>query len=378
MRGRLVPWLFLLLATIGFAGAASAARLNVTFVNPGRSDEYFWVSVSEVMRAAAAQLDIALEVRYAERDRDRMVVLGQEAVARPVPPDYLVAVNEEGFAVDILRRAEQRGVKTFLVLNSLTPEQAAEIGKPGERYRHWIGSILPDNFVAGRRMAEAVIAAAAQAGQRDGRGRVQLLAILGDRLTPASIERTAGLHAALERHPEVELSRQINSKWTEAEGQQIAESYLAWAARNGVHVGAIWAANDPLAFGAIAALKAAGYRPGADVFVAGLNWSAPALQRVREGELLLTDGGHFLAGGWAMVLLRDHSSGMDLGPDGTVRFVMSAIDRGNIDRFERHFASRDWSRIDFAALTRSIGRAPPGYDFTLDRVFSSLRAVEHR
>jgi len=352
---------------------ASAPTLRVTFVNPGRSDEYFWVSVSAVMQAAAAQLGVALEVQYAERDRDLMVALGQRAVSRADPPDYLVAVNEEGFAAEMLRQAEGRGVKTFLLLNSLTPEQAREFGRPSERFRHWIGAIVPDNGVAGQRMAERVIAAADAANLRDAQGRIHLLAIAGDQLTPASIERTGGLHAALARHPQVELSRQIHSKWTEAEGRRIADSYLAWAARNGVRVGAVWAANDPLAMGAIAALKEFGYRPGVDVFIAGLNWSAPALRLVRDGELALTDGGHFLAGGWAMVLLRDHADGFDFGPDGTVRFAMSAITRENLDRFEQRFGPRDWSVIDFAALSRSRGQAPPGYDFTLERLLRAWR-----
>jgi ABC-type sugar transport system substrate-binding protein len=224
-------------------------------------------------------------------------------------------------------------------------------------------------------MAELAIAAAAAQGLRDAQGRIQLLAIAGDQLTPASIERTAGLHAALARHPDVVLSRQIHSKWTEAEGRQITERYLDWAGRNGVRPGVVWAANDPIAFGAIAALRAAGFRPGEDVFIVGLNWSAPALQRVAEGEMLLTDGGHFLAGGWAMVLLRDHASGLDLGADGTVRFAMSAITRENVERFQRHFGQRDWSVIDFAALSRSLGQTPAGYDFTLERLFRAQRQI---
>lgn len=364
------------LAVLGLACAqAWAAPIRASFVNPGRSDEYFWVAVTAVMQAAAAQLDIALEVRYAERDRDRMVALGREVTERPDPPGYLIAVNEEGFAVDMLRRADARGIKTLLLLNSLTPEQATQLGRPGERLRNWIGAVQPDNAVAGQRMAELAIAAAAAKGLRDAAGRIQLLAIAGDQLTPASVERTAGLHAALARHPEVTLSRLINSKWTEAEGQQIAERYLAWAARNGVRVGVVWAANDPIAFGAIAALRGAGYTPGVDVLVAGLNWSAPALERVAEGEMLLTDGGHFLAGGWAMVVVRDHANGLPIGSDGTVRFAMSAITGENVARFQRHFGRRDWSAIDFAALARSLGQAPAGYDFTLERIFRAQRPV---
>lgn len=67
----------------------------MTFLNPGKPDERFWMMVSETMEAAAEDFGVQLEVVYAERNRIRMVALGKEILQRPAPPDYLVLVNEE-------------------------------------------------------------------------------------------------------------------------------------------------------------------------------------------------------------------------------------------------------------------------------------------
>jgi hypothetical protein len=97
--------------------------------------------------------------------------------------------------------------------------------------------------------------------------------------------------------------------------------------RSGPHIDALWAANDPMALGAIAALKEAGYRPGVDVMVGGLNWSQAAVDRVLKHEMVVTYGGHFLLGAWAMVVLRDYKDGGDFAEeDVRLHFPMGAFD----------------------------------------------------
>ncbi|MFM8769829.1 MAG: sugar ABC transporter substrate-binding protein, partial [Rubrivivax sp.] len=58
-----VCWIVLLLVL----SCASAWAQRVAFINPGKSDEAFWVSATRAMQAAARDLGVQLEVRYAER-----------------------------------------------------------------------------------------------------------------------------------------------------------------------------------------------------------------------------------------------------------------------------------------------------------------------
>jgi len=50
--------------------AAGAQAASVVFLNPGHSNENFWVSYSRFMQAAAQDLGMELRVQYSERRAD--------------------------------------------------------------------------------------------------------------------------------------------------------------------------------------------------------------------------------------------------------------------------------------------------------------------
>ncbi|SDK81583.1 monosaccharide ABC transporter substrate-binding protein, CUT2 family [Franzmannia pantelleriensis] len=341
--------------------AVFAASLNVTFINPGYQGERFWDMVSSTMQAAADDLDIELEILFAERDRHLMQSLAARVLERKRPPDYLVLVNEEQHAVELLEQVEQRGVDVLFLLNGPSAEQRQHTGIPGEHYRHWVGVIEPDNFAAGARMARALLAAAPERPRP-----LPTLALLGDTLTPASINRNGGMLDVLIEDPRVRLDRLLTAHWNQEEARALTAGYLRWLVRRNETPALIWAANDPIAIGAIEALQHAGFAPGDDVLVVGLNWSPEGIQRVARGELLLTDGGHFLAGAWAMVMLRDLADATIEVADASIRFPMAALDARDVALYGEQLASPDWSRIDFSRFRY----ANAGYDF------SPLRALE--
>lgn len=351
-----------------------SAPIKVTFINPGRSDETFWVMVSDAMRAAASDLDVELTVHYAERNRVRMRELGLAAAGRPEETDYLIVVNEEQYGTEIVEAADAHGLKTIMLLNDLTEEQKRVFGHARSDHPHWIGSITPDNRTAGWEMAIAITHAAVE---RYGRQRpVRVFALAGDRTTPASIERTGGLLDAVgsEQFDAPFLDRIVYANWRADEAYRLTSRYLEWSEPRGQTAPAIWAANDPIAFGAMRALREHGLRPGMDVFVAGLNWSSGAVALVDSDEMVLTHGGHFLGGAWVIVLLRDYHEGYDFAVDGdpNVRFPMMAIERSNVERFAAVLGDEDWDKIDFAAFSRSRGEAEPGYRFTLAQILKQF------
>lgn len=340
---------------------------TVLFVNPGFREQGFWKSVSDTMVAAAAALDFKLTIVSGDRKWPLMLSRGRDALETD-PYDYAILVNEHQQAPDLLRLADRRGIRTILLLNSLTAEQEAELGGPRERLPHWLGSLTPDNETAGFEMARSLARAASAAGLDDD-GRIALLTLAGDFKTPASIHRLAGLDRALQAFGSLVELRRLTVNWSESEAYSRTRLWL-----KGHPVEAIWAANDPIAFGAIRALTEAGRRPGTNVFLAGLNWSFDAIEMVRDGRMTLTHGGHFLAGAWVMILLYDMAHGIDFADIGPhIRFPMSAIDRDNADSYLAKLGQGEWARIDFRAFTRTHGPQTVGYDFTLAAL---LEAVE--
>lgn len=303
--------------------AAQAAPLRVSLVNPGGSKEVFWQMVDRYALEAAAELDIELEIVHAERNHLQMVRLAEQIAAGPTPPDALVVVNERSMGPAMLRAADSANVPVFLLLNDLSAEQQTELGEPGERLGSWVGFLGPDNVGAGRLIAQALVQAAEHAPgcARDEHGHLLMVAINGDRVTPAAIDRAKGLrlHLATARH--VHLAQEVFGDWRRDRARAIAEVLLA----RYPDVCLVWAANDEMALGVTDAALAAGRVLGRDLLVAGLNGSAAAVVAVRDGRLVATVAGHFTLGGALMHEIRRRAdAGVLHEPQPSMRWAVFA------------------------------------------------------
>ncbi|MGT2436103.1 ABC transporter substrate-binding protein [Bradyrhizobium betae] len=356
----------------GGAVAADGKPLNIVFVNPGKTGEVYWDMVTQTMQAAARKLNARVEVLTSERNYRTMQELGLGVVARPDKPDFLILSNEESAAVPVLEAAEAAGVKTLLLSNTLIGEDAFRLGPPRQRLKTWLGDITTDLQTAGARMANALIGTARAEKWQSPDGKIHILGIGGDEITPASIARNAGLKLAADAAPDVVVDRMLFANWTQSEAEQVTANYLGWASRKAIRPAGIWAGNDPMALGALRAVAAAGLRPGQNIEVVGLNWSEDALREIRAGRLLLTDGGHFLLGGWSVVLLRDYADGCDFAAVSPhVEVKTSAITRANLGSVGDLIKTRAFERIDFTRFRAKAGRCGQ-YDFSIDALISSL------
>ncbi|OPY96256.1 sugar ABC transporter substrate-binding protein [Bradyrhizobium sacchari] len=360
------------LAPAGGIDAAAAKSLDIVFVSPGKTGEVYWDMVAQTMRAAGRKLDAHVEVLTSERNYRTMQELGFGVVARADKPDFLILSNEESAAVPILEAAEAAGVRTLLLSNTLIGEDATRFGPPRQKLRTWLGDITTDLQTAGARMANALITTARAEKWQSPDGKIHILGIGGDEITPASIARNAGLKLAADAAPDVVVDRMLFANWTQSEAEHVTANYLGWAARKEIRPAGIWAGNDPMALGALRAIAAAGLIPGRNIEVVGLNWSDDALREIKAGRLLLTDGGHFLLGGWSIVLLRDYADGCDFADASPrVEVKTSAITRDNLGSVGDLIKTRAFDRIDFTRFRAKAGQCGR-YDFSLDALISSL------
>lgn len=363
----------LLVGGAPLAAQETSKPLSVVFVNPGKSGEVFWDMVAGTMTAAGRKLGMSVEVLYAERNHRVMQDLGLEVTTRADKPDFLVLVNEEGAAVPVLEAADARGIKTLLLSNTLVGEDAERFGPPRTRLATWIGSIVPDMDVAGARMASALLAKARASGLESADGKLHFLAIGGDDTTPTSIARNRGMERQLADAPDAVVDRMLLANWNAAEAERITSNYLAWASRKGIRLAGIWAGNDPMALGALDAVSAAKLTPGQDLHVVGLNWSLPALAEVERGRMLLTDGGHFLMGGWSMVLLRDYADGCDFSKDGPIiTYKTSAVGGEAAHVIKEIIGKSRFDHIDFAKLRAKADGHCRAYDFSVENILRAL------
>jgi ABC-type sugar transport system substrate-binding protein len=344
---------------------AWAASFNVVFINPGRSDEPYWRSVTRFMQPAAQQLDIGLEVLYAERDHLKMIELAKEVTARSKKPDYLLIVNEKLAAGEMLKLADAAGIKTLLAFSTFEGPQAGEFGKPRQKYRRWLGSLTPNAEDAGRLTAEELVRQAVRRGTLADDGRLHVALIAGDKATPTGVQRLQGAVDAFRTDPRVVLEQIVYGNWDRARAKEQAAALLLRYPK----LNAFWTASDLMAFGAIESAEAAGRKPGTDLLFSAVNNSPEVLQARVQGRIASLAGGHFTAGAFALVMLYDYHHGRDFRQQGLELreplFVL--LDEERAQRFLTRFGSEDFSSVDFRQFSLHLHPEQRRYRFSLLR-----------
>ena len=348
LAGRRAVSLSLALCLAVLLCGSVARAQSVAFINPGKSDEIYWVTATQAMQAAAHSLGMTFEVRYAQREPLKTLEIAREMVARPAGkrPENIVITDDYSVADRLLAIIDPAGVKTFLAYSSIPVDQRGGIGSPRGKYKGWLGSLEPQAEDAGYLTARALI----ERGKREKAfgpdGKLHMLAIAGDRSTPSSINRNQGMRRAVAEAPMVVLEEEVYAAWARENAAQQAESLY----RRYPDVKLVWAGNDLMAFGAMAAWEKRGGKPGVDAWFSGVNTSTEALEAVKSGRLTSLAGGHFITGAWALVMIYDYHHGRDFADEGLelrrpmfAEFTPLLADR-YIERFSGGFDGVDFSR----------------------------------
>ena len=105
----------------------AARAQSVAFINPGKSDEVYWVTATQAMQAAAASLGMTFEVQYAQREPLKTFAIARELMARPADrrPQYVVITDDAAVADQLLQIIEPAGVKSFLAYSTIRSSSAA-------------------------------------------------------------------------------------------------------------------------------------------------------------------------------------------------------------------------------------------------------------
>lgn len=301
----MLKFFYTFLLMFGAAYGSAARAESVLFLSPGKVQEGFWISYSQFMQAAARDLGIDLQILYSQRMPELTVAQARQALQGADRPDYLVFVNEQYVAPQILRLAQGSGVKLFMVNSSLTANQLSLLGERPDR----LGSLVPNDEEGGYLMLKELIRQHPPAAP----GQViELLAFSGLKTTSSAQLREQGMMRALAEHPEVRLRQMVYSGWTRERAYEQAKLLL----RRYPKVSLIWSANDEMAFGAMQAFAETGGVPGKDALFSAINTSPAALQAKVDGTLSVLLGGHFTLGGWVLVQLHDVDQGVDLSQYG--------------------------------------------------------------
>lgn len=223
------------------------------------------IAQTESMKAEAAKLGHQLVYTDAAGSAAKQVADVNSMIAQGVDLIFL-APREEKPLIPAVMNAKRAGIPVILLDRNVDQSLA----KAGRDYVTFIGSDFIDE---GRRAAEWLTK------QMNGQAKIiQLEGTVGS--SPAN-DRRKGFEDYIKAHPGMQIVASQSGDFARDKGRQVAETLL----QAHPDANAIYAHNDEMAMGAIAALEAAGKKPGKDVILVSIDGTRDALQAIIDGKL---------------------------------------------------------------------------------------------
>ena len=323
--------------------------MRVAFLAPTRQGYTFFYEVTaDLMRVAARQLEIELEIVEGTLEHDTIVKRGLEIAARATRPDYVILANAMGVASELLPAFAEARIRTLLVVEGLGRGDQLAIGRAG--CATYLGEIVPNDLEAGRLLADTLVTEARRRGLARADGNVHV-GIVAARQTLVDSQRFRGWQTFKDGKPDVVQSGFQYGGWEENGGRAAIKMLLTTAPKTGV----LWCFNDALAMRAVGAATEMGVKPGEDVLIGGIDLLQSALAGIVEGTIHVSVGGHIVDGVRALLLLHDHHEKGDLTV--TTRTTrMEAVKVNEAERYLQFMKKQAWRDVDF---TRFSARRNP-------------------
>jgi ABC-type sugar transport system substrate-binding protein len=189
-------------------------------------------------------------------------------------------------------------------------------------------------------------------------GKGNIVNVTGVKGNTADIIRVAGLKDALKDFPNIKLLGSLSGNWNSEDSQKAMEGLLS----RFPDIQGVVAQNDDEATGVIAALNAAGKKPGDDILVMGADGTNLAAQRIKDGTQLVTTANvPKYAGYMQIVRLFDVQHGWKPSPgERMLQWRSVILTKQNVDPYLARYVNGD--KQPFNADLMSKVKHPDDWD----------------
>lgn len=282
----------------------------------------FWDRYRQFMEDGAKELNIDLIVLNANNKPDNMIKGLEDLVAQGV--DGIIFTPYWESATRGATLAKEAGIPFVLT------DCFADFKPQSARFPNYIAFVGPYDEYGGYEMAKVLF----KAMKPNANGKKIIGVINGTAGTTVAIGRRKGLQTALDENPDVVVAGEIDSNFL----RDIALTKFESLYQGNPDIAGVWTANGESAVGAIAAIKRADKAPGKDVQVVSLNLDPENVELVKKGEQLFDLGGHWLQGGFGLVILYDYLNGHAIPADkANVLLKFLPLTKEQVPQFEKDF-----------------------------------------
>lgn len=336
-------------ALCGLSPMAMAADEPTIGIAVPTLDSEFWNRDIAFIKTGAAQLGVHLIILNADNKPDQMIQSIQDLVARKV--DGIISVGYWSTAPATIMFGKR--AKIPVIITDSYPNFSPQTGK----YTNYIAFVGPSDFDAGYRFGKAMLAAVKPGPD----GKKVIGIVNGTAGTSVAIDRRKGFAKAVEEDGTVKIVGEVDGNFVRDQAQTAFEAlYQGHPEMTGV-----WAANDPMAMGVIAALKSKGKVPGKDVIISAMDLNPANVQEVKDGEQIYDIGGHWVQGGIALVIMYDYLHGFKVPADkATFKLKLLPMTKADVPRYLRDFPGGQ-PNYDFKAHSKVYTKDAPSPAFDL-------------
>jgi ABC-type sugar transport system substrate-binding protein len=259
----------------------------------------FWNNYVEFMKKGADELGVELVVLNCDNKADLLPKYVEDLVSQGV--DGMIVVPYWAGDKKSLRDTKAANIPLIFT------DSYSSVNPQSKDYPNYIAFLGPGDEEAGYQMAKTLF----NEMTPNSNGKKVVGWVEGTPGTSVAIDRNAGFERALKEHPEVVVAGKVNGNFVRDESMTAFESlYQANPSIKGV-----WAANGGTATGVMTAIRNAGKVPGEDILVVAMDLNPENVVAVKDGSLLFDIGGHWLQGGFALVVMYDYLNGNKITAD---------------------------------------------------------------
>jgi ribose transport system substrate-binding protein len=219
------------------------------------------------MKAEAKKLGYKLTITDANNQQSKQIEDIKGLIAQKPDALFVAPITEQ--MANVVKAAGQAHIPVFLLDRDIDHK----VAKPGKDFV----TVLQSDFI--REGKRAAVAMAHATG-----GNAKIIELEGTTGASPAIDRKKGFDQAIKACPGMQILVSQDADFTRAKGQSVAETLL----QAHPDATAIYAHNDEMAIGAIAAIRAIGKVPGKDIKVVSIDGEKDGLKAVAAGDLYAT------------------------------------------------------------------------------------------
>ena len=251
-------------ATTGDKYEKTYADVIIGFSQIGAESEWR-VANTKSIKETAEQLGIELRFSDAQQSQDKQIEAVRKFIAERVDVIGISPIVETGWD-EVFKEAKAAGIPIILV------DRRAVV--PDDLYVTYLGSdFLEEGRNAARVMAKLV------------NGKAKIVELVGTINSAPANDRYTGFREVLKSYPGMKIIASKSGDFTRAGGKEVMESFLDQYDNT---ITAVYAHNDDMALGAIAAIEDYGLKPGVDIKIVSVDAARGAFEAMIAGKLNAT------------------------------------------------------------------------------------------